>query len=126
MIVRPHRLENGTIVGFSIDHYYISRSKIRKLLLGCSNVSWVKIHRWRLTGNVRGSFCFRDIEFVIYEPFGESTEYIFESKENKDRIDVSELFNIFVEFKPSKLAMIFGEIADLSILSRLFKRTKKQ
>ena len=121
MIARPiQSSKTKAIIGFSIDHYYFSRHRIKSILNSCRQVTDVKIYYWKVTGNIRASFRYMEIEHVIYEPFGESTEYIFEAKDPVKAVDVRELYELFAAYQPHIGTIVIIDILSLNFINKLF------
>lgn len=99
---------------FEIENSYISISTVATLLtetVGVSEVrkrklftAWEDIHIW---------FKYKNIEFVVIEPYGDSSDYWIGPNSEKDRLDVSELLLQFKRYEPPLIRKIFGDILTL-------------
>jgi hypothetical protein len=96
---------------FEIENAYVSTSTIANLLSETPGVSdvrkrtlfskWEHVHIW---------FRYKNVEFVVTEPYGDSSEYWIGPNDEKDRLDVSELLAQFKGYQPSFMRKIFGDV----------------
>jgi hypothetical protein len=102
---------------FEIENSYISLSTVAALLARTEGVSevrkrrlftaWEHVHIW---------FKYKNIEFVVVEPYGDSSDYWIGPKSEKDRLDISELMLRFELHRPRFMRKIFGDILTLRAL----------
>ena len=121
--MRVHKLnrEDGRLFAFEIENAYIRPRKIAALLEpvdGVSNISFRK--PFSSSNDVHLKFKYRGEDFMVWEPYGDSSRYWIGPEEEGKFSDISLLAKTFEEHHPSILSRIFGGLITLNPRS-LFK-----
>ncbi len=108
--------DTGTLVSFAIENAYINTRTIASLLSQIDGVT--QLRRRRLFGNWEGDhvrFLYRGAEYVVHEPYGDSSEYSIEAKHETDALDIGAIHQVFDNYQPPLLRQIIGDIVSLRI-----------
>lgn len=74
------------------------------------------------SNDIRIEFKYLDRDYVVWEPFGDNSRYWIGPKDQeKDVTNISELENIFEQYRPPFYRALFGDLLTL----RPFKRVAK-
>jgi len=110
--------DDGVHRAFEIEHVYISRGALMRLLAGIEGVSCVRRPRREDRGaGARVEFKHRDIEFQVWEPYGDSSRYWIGPKENlilRDPSQLREVEEAFRRYRPPRLLKILGDLVSLN------------
>ena len=116
-------IDQGKIYSFSFENAYVTLGITRNILMNNPEISNIKLFRWSLTsGDKRITFRFRDIDYVIYEPFGDNSDYFVEPVDSKlGEVDLTDIQLLFEEYKPPILLKLVGDIISLKFITIVFK-----
>ncbi len=124
------KTENGSQIGFEIENAYISTRKISKILSGVDGITNIKkrklFHKYE-DDEYRLEFDFNDENFLIFEPWGDSSRYWITPKNNdhlSSKITVIE--DIFRQYKPPIVVKILGDVISLKPLSFVVRKIWKK
>lgn len=121
--MRVHRLsrENGRLFAFEIENAYIRPRKIAALLGALEDVSNINLRRpFSSSGDVHLEFEFRGEDFMVWEPYGDSSRYWIGPKKEGKPVDIDTLVKAFEEYVPPKIIKILGDLITLNF-KELFK-----
>ena len=124
------KTDEGTQFGFEIENVYISTYKIAKILSGVDGITNIKkrklFHKYE-DDEYRLEFDYNDENFLIFEPWGDSSRYWIVPK-NSDHLSskISFIEEIFRQYKPPILIKILGDLISLKPLSFVVKKIWKK
>lgn len=111
---------NGGVHGFEIDSPYITVNQSASVLKRIAGVSDVRVRKaFSEFEDVHIRFTFRNVECVIWEPFGDNSRYWIGPEKPEIQVDVSALREGFERYQPSKLRRVFGDLITLDFKSLL-------
>lgn len=118
---------------FEIENIYLTRARIAKLLLGVTEVSGVVVLRTlKDTDGVRLTFKYRSHDFVVWEPYGDSSRYwIGPDEENDKSQDLEAIRIVFERYQPPFIwhiagALVMVDLKEFLSAFRVFARHFKQ
>lgn len=114
------RRDDGGFSAFEIESVYIRPKKIAELLSCVDGVSQVGTQRITDDRDVRVSFRFSDVGYIVCEPFGDSSRYWIGPKNDSDQsqtVDISPIVNVFRRYKPPLVIKIIGDLLTLKFKS---------
>lgn len=117
--------KNGRFFAFEIENAYIRPRKIAKLLGAIACVTDIKVRK--LFGSpidTHVQFKYQDKDFIVWEPFGDSSRYWIGPENENDVIDITTLECVFEKYRPPILFKMFGDLITLNFRS-LFKALRK-
>jgi hypothetical protein len=110
--------DDGIQRAFEIEHVYISRGALFQLLSSIEGVSCVtKPDRKERTAGVRVEFKHRDVDFFVWEPYGDNSRYWIGPKENlilRDPSQLREIEEAFDRYRAPLLLKILGDLVSLN------------
>jgi hypothetical protein len=117
--MRTYKLyrDNGHFFAFEIENAYIRPPKIAKLLEGVGEVT--DIHegkKFNLPEDVHVKFRYQGKDFIVWEPYGDSSRYWVGSESEED-IDIHPLEMAFDKYQPPTIIKIFGDLITLNFKS---------
>lgn len=112
---------------FEIENVYISPSKIAILLNSIDSVCDVRTRKlFRSPCDIHNEFKYLNKNFIVYEPYGDSSRYWIGPKDTEDKaIEIKDIENVFKKYKPLFIVKIFGDIISLNFRP-LFERKRKR
>lgn len=117
MKVFPVKAENGQEIAFEIENVYVTPKKIAHLLNDLPEVHDVHIGKLFRSSDERVAFKYLDKDFVVWEPYGDSSRYWIGPKDSTDlKIDLKELKDAFLNYKPNLIIRIIGNVLTLNFL----------
>lgn len=119
MKARLLRDAEGRIYAVEVNMGYASVRTLAQLVGATSGVSDVRVRRpFSGSGNVRVSFRFQGADYVLMEPFGDSSEYwIGPAEEGGGADDITAIARSIEDFKPSQCRQIWGDLVNLDFRS---------
>ena len=121
--MRVHKLnrEDGQLFAFEIENVYIRPRKIAALLGAVDEVSNISLRKpFSSSSDVHLEFEYRGEDFMVWEPYGDSSRYWIGPKEEGEAVDISSLVKAFEEYQLPIVVKIFGDLITLNFKS-LFK-----
>lgn len=114
--------EDGELFAFEIENVYISIRKSAMILAGISNVSDIRVRKLFSKGesNVHIKFKYFGVEYILMEPYGDSSDYWIGPDGNNEKLNIVELENAFKQYRPHVIVKFFGDLISLNFKS-LFK-----
>lgn len=109
--------DKSILFAFEIENAYIRPGKIAKLLASVNGVRNVRTGRNLSSSESRVEFEFLGNEFIVWEPFGDSSRYWIGPKQEQQTSDISVLEKVFKDYKPPLLVKIFGDLITLNFKS---------
>lgn len=107
--------EDGQGFAFEIENSYISRRKILKLLSAVDGVSNVVPRKlFSSSSDIHVEFSFQGENFVVWEPYGDSSRYWIGPKEENNFVDIHALEKVFSEYQPPMMVRILGNLITLN------------
>lgn len=114
--------KKGFQLGFEIDNIYIGIDKIVELLSTVNNVSNIRKRRlFDLRNEFHIEFDYAGIQFVVWEPYGDSSRYWICPMNMQNKADMSDIENAFKEYKSPILIKLFGDIVSLKFIEEIRK-----
>jgi hypothetical protein len=106
---------------FEIDHVYLSRRTIARLLEKIEGVTEVHMGgHFGSPDDVRIEFKCQGHDFIVMEPFGDNSRYWVGPKGGKDNVaaaaNIGRIKAAFEGYKPPLPAKIFGDLASLNFM----------
>ncbi len=120
--------KQGYPFAFEIENAYVGTRAISRLLESLNGVSavrartlfgkWEDVHIW---------FQYKDRDYVVLEPYGDSSRYWIGPKEASEKaLDVGDIENVFKQYCPPLHRQILGDVLTLRLFKRLIGlETKK-
>lgn len=122
METRKLYLEDGHLYAFEIDNIYISIRKATEVLSSINSVSDMRVRKPfnRESSDVHIRFKYLDKEYILLEPYGDSSEYWVgpDKEEDSLNIDIAPLESAFTNYKPSLLVKLIGDLITFKFLKR--------
>lgn len=121
--MRVHKLhrKNGRLFAFEIENAYIRPRKIAALIGALEGVSNVILRKpFSLSCDVHLEFEYHGVDFMVWEPYGDSSRYWIGPKEEDGAVDMSALVKAFEEYVPPTIVKILGDLITLNFKG-LFK-----
>lgn len=118
--MRAHGLnrEDGRLFAFEIENAYIRPIKIASLLGEVDGVSNISLRKpFSSSSDVQLEFEYRGEDFIVWEPYGDSSRYWIGPKEDGDAVDINSLVKAFEEYQPPIIAKIVGDLITLNFKS---------
>ncbi len=115
--MRVHKLsrEDGRLIAFEIENFYIRPSKIAVLLCAIDGTSNIVLRKpFSSSSDVHLEFKYRDEDFMVWEPYGDNSRYWIGSKQEESSIDISPLVAAFENYHPPLIIKILGDIIHLN------------
>jgi len=122
MKTTPLNLETGELFAFEIENVYISIRKAATVLGSVDEVSDIRIRKLfsKDASDVHIKFKYLGKEYILMEPYGDSSEYWIGPDQDDEKLDVSALEKAFKQYRPQAIVKIFGDLISLNFKS-LFK-----
>lgn len=119
MKARLLRDTQNRLYAVEVDMGYASVRMLARVIGATSGVSDMKVRRpFSGSGNVRASFRFQGADYVIMEPFGDSSEYwIGPAEEGGGAGDMTAIARNIEGFKPSRYRQILGGLVNMDFKS---------
>lgn len=100
---------------FEIDNAYVSVRKIVSILHAQKGVSEIRRRKsFSSPIDIHIRFLFRGNEFVVWEPYGDSSRYWIGPDENVDPVDIGELMDAFNKYRPPLIVKLAGDLVTLN------------
>ena len=114
--------ESGNAFAFEVENAYISVGKIRNLLINLDHVSNFTTRKpLSIDDEFRASFNYRGLDFIIIEPFGDSSRYwIGLEKERCEEAPqkIKQLEQIFIDYQPPFIIKLIADIITLKFIKK--------
>lgn len=121
----PTRNADGQVLQFEIDNVLISPRKIAALLRESGDVSDVQVRRpFSESPDVHVKFKYLGRDFVVWEPYGDSSRYWIGPKDKSSSAEIKDLQAIFDSYEPALLIKVFGALISLDPRT-LFKGSRR-
>ena len=116
--------EGTGLFAFEVENVYVLPRRIARILAGIDEVTAVRLWPLFRSTDRRVEFRFRGRDFMVWEPYGDSSRYwIGPQDDNDDRpIDISVIEDAFKRYRPPPYHRVIGDILTLRILKRLVGR----
>src|SRR4051812_10057443 len=112
---------DGCPSAFEIDVAYIGPRTIARVIRGVRGTSNVRIRKpFSASPDIHVRFRYNNREFIVWEPYGDSSKYWIGPEDREDATDVSELRTAFERYVPPIAIKILGSLVSLDFLSSLF------
>ena len=113
------RDDGVTPFAFEIDHVYLSRRTIARLLDKIEGVTEVHLGgRFGSSNDVRIEFKCKDQDYIVMEPFGDSSRYWVGPKDGKEALaaaaNIGHIKAAFEGYKPPLPVKILGDLTSLN------------
>ncbi|MDP2324320.1 MAG: hypothetical protein Q8N51_09860 [Gammaproteobacteria bacterium] len=103
-------------VGFEIDNAYASSRELVRIVRGFEGVSAVVwVGSWLSKGDIRLRFSYRGEQFLVVEPYGDSSRYFIRQEHGKWGDNSESLESEFKAHKIGPLRKFIGDILCLRI-----------
>lgn len=111
----------GHCWAFEIDNLYITVHPVARVLGAVPSVSDIRIPKlFRGKDDIRIQFKYKDREYVVWEPWGDSNRYWIGPDDEQDKsVDLSDLRAAFERHTPPSLLTLLHSIVTLDIESFL-------
>jgi hypothetical protein len=117
----------GDVLAFEIEHIYVSNSVVTRILSQVPEVSdirvrkmfskWQEIHVW---------FKYQEGDFVVWEPYGDSSRYWIGPKDNMDAsVHLGDVMAAFEKYQPPLLIEVIGDVISFKIPSSVRRVLEK-
>jgi hypothetical protein len=119
----PIKSDRNQTFAFEISNAYIGASAIADLLRQSDKVTNVKPRKpLENRGDVHIEFQYAGTDFVVWEPFGDSSRYWVGPKDDANRsVSVEDLEAVFARYQPAGWRKVVGDLLTLNLKS-LFGR----
>ncbi len=118
-----HR-DDGHFLAFEIENTYIRPKKIAKLLSDVDDISDVRVREpFSSSSDVHLRFQYLGSEFIVWEPYGDSSRYWIgpENADDPPKVDIAPLEKALREYKPPVFIKVLGDLITLNFKS-LFQK----
>ena len=103
--------ESEQLFAFEIDNIYIRPRKIAKLLDAVDGVSNISLRKpFCTSSDIHLEFKYCGKDFIVWEPYGDSSRYWIGPKQDGCAIDISILVKVFEEYKLPRMVKVFGDL----------------
>lgn len=110
--------EDGHVFAFEINNAYIYPKKIAELLKTVNGVSNINLRKpFSSSSDIHLQFKYHGIDFIVWEPYGDSSRYWIGPFRNNDFVDVGLLEEIFKKYQPPLIIKFFGDVITLNFKS---------
>jgi hypothetical protein len=104
---------------FEIDHVYLSRRTIMRLLTAVEGVTEVHLGgRFGSSDDIRIEFKCQGHDYIVMEPFGDNSRYWIGPKGGKDDVpaaaNIGKIKSAFESYKPPLPIKIIGDLVSLN------------
>ncbi len=118
MNTHPLMLENGTIYAFELENIYIQPRRIATILAEASGVSHIKLRKpFSSSSDTHVEFKYHGKDFLVWEPYGDSSRYWIGPVNESDEMDVSSLENCFKQYDIPIVIKFLGDLISLNFKS---------
>lgn len=101
---------------FEIENAYVSLRKIDSILCALEDVSAVRRRKsFSSPSDIHIRFLFKGKEYVVWEPYGDSSRYWIGPDENVEPTEIGELKAVFDNYKPPVIVKLFGDMITLNL-----------
>ncbi len=120
----PIKTDDNRTFAFEISNAYIGASTIADLLRQNSRVTNLKKRKpLQSPGDVHIEFQYAGVDFMVWEPYGDSSRYWIGPKNDGDRsVGVEDLESAFARYRVPLLRKVAGDLVTLN-LRALFSGT---
>ena len=116
-----HSDDEGYFVAFEIENAYVRPSKVREILSTVDGVQSVAVgNPSGESRDIRVTFDYEGIEFIVWEPYGDNSRYWIGPKQTEGQlsdIDITPLAEAFREYQPPFLIKVLADLVTLNIKS---------
>ena len=118
--------EGADPFAFEIDHVYLSRRTIARVLNTVEGVTEVHLGgRFGSSDDIRVEFKCQGHDYIVMEPFGDNSRYWIGPKGGKDDVlaaaNIGKMEGAFDRYKPPFLIKILGDLVSLNF-KELFRQ----
>jgi len=122
----PIAKEDAPLFAFEIDHVYLSRRAIVRLLNTVEGVTEVQLGgRFGSSDDIRIEFKCHGHDYVVMEPFGDNSRYWIGPGGGKDDVaaaaNIGRIQSAFEGYKPPLVVKLLGDLVSLNFKG-LFRR----
>lgn len=120
--MRTYRInrEDGRLFAFEIENVYIRPRRIASLLDAVDGVSNIRLRKpFSSSSDVHLEFKYQGKDFMVWEPYGDSSRYWIGPTEEAETTDISALVKAFEEYQPPVIVKAFGDLMTLNFRSLL-------
>lgn len=113
----------GNEFAFEVENAYIRPRKIAELLVKIKGVTDIQLRKiFDTSPDTHVKFKYFETDFVVFEPFGDSSRYWIGPKSEKDYFltPIEKMEKVFKEYKLPIFAKLFGDV--LMLNSEFFKK----
>ncbi len=117
----PVEDEKGRLYAIEVENAYVGVRTLAHLLGTVDGVSEVEPRKpFSRSGDVRGTFRFAGADFMIVEPFGDSSRYwIGPADDRTEKRDITPMEARLRAYKPPLLRKVVGDLITLNFKSLL-------
>lgn len=111
--MRVHKLnrDDGQLYAFEIENVYIRPRKIAALLGAVDKVSKINLRKpFGASSDVHLEFSYYGKDFMVWEPYGDSSRYWIGPKDEGEAVDIGSLVKAFEEYHPPTVVKFFGDL----------------
>jgi len=120
------RESDGRVTAFEIENVYASPGTIARILRGIDSVSDVRKRRpFSAFDEFHIRFCFRGVECVVWEPFGDNSRYWIGPRNVPEPLDLTLVEQAFRDYSPPIHRKLIGDIVTLHFVRKLLGRDDK-
>lgn len=113
MKTKPLFDKSGSQYAFEIENVFISLNSVTRVLSYTTGVQDVIPERFFSRSEYRIRFLYQGKQFVVWEPYGDSSTYWIGPENPKDTVDITPLEKEFNEYQPSMSRRIIGTILSI-------------
>jgi hypothetical protein len=114
--------EKGELYAFEVENAYILPKRVARILREVNGVTDVRRVWDRATDN-RVQFKFEGRDYVVYEPYGDSSLYWIGPKDDRST-DISAIEKAFKQYQPHWYQRFVGDILTLRVITRFITWNK--
>ena len=114
--------DNGDDFAFELDSVYIKKKKVAELLSGIDQVTDVKVRQsFSSPSDVHINFQYQGDEFMVWEPFADSSRYWIGPEGKTCQLDIRALKSVFEDYQPQLIRKICGDLLTLNFAALIGK-----
>ena len=116
-----HSDDEGYFVAFEIENAYVRPSKVGEILSTVDGVQSVVVgNPSGESRDIRVTFDYEGIEYIVWEPYGDNSRYWIGPKQTEEQlsdIDITPLAEAFREYQPPFLIKVLADLVTLNFKS---------
>ena len=122
MIIHLINQKDGRLLAFEIENTYVRPKKIAALLRSVDEASDITLRKpFSSSNDIHLKFKYLGEDFIVWEPYGDSSRYWIGPKDKCKSVDISDLAKAFEDYKLPIVIKFFGDILTLKFLSSFKK-----